>query len=497
MENIETSELVGNDAGNLTNKMNIAVFDVPTSRWADSRDGTCNTRPLTQLGNAMRLLDAHSENIRYVHDAKAWLIWRYGGWQWDTDGAKIRSLAAKLQSQIYIEGEDTPRLMDGEHFVKWSRISQKENTIKSSVSLLSDIEQIRLPLCLVDADSFLVGIDNTRQVIDLNAGLVRPATRSDLITKTLNVSKLGDSSKAVRWLAFLEQVFGDDIELIDWLKRWCGYLLTGSTSEHIFVFCFGLGANGKSVLAETMRYILGDYARAIASETLTESKRSAGGATPDIAELIGARLAMCSETEGGVALAESLVKSLVAGDTMTARRLYSEPVQFTPQFKLMILGNHKPIIKGNDHGMWRRIRLIPFLRTFTSDERDPALLEKLKAEAPHILAWMVEGCLDWQVRGLTDIPVTIQQATGEYREDQDLIGRWLSECCKLSPSSNALSTVLHNNYKEWCIISGLQAVSSIVLGRSLGERGFTKRKSNGNTVWQSIELKPPNMDEVN
>jgi P4 family phage/plasmid primase-like protien len=285
----------------------------------------------------------------------------------------------------------------------------------ATVSLLQDFEKIRLPLALVDADLFKVGFNNAKQVIDLRTGKARPALQSDFITKSLSIDRVGDSAKAIRWQSFLTQIFGDDVELIDWLKRWCGYLLTGSTAEQIFIFCFGLGANGKSVLADILRFILADYARAIASETLTESKRAAGSATPDLAELIGARLAMSAETEDGAALAESLIKSLVSGDTMTVRKLYTAPVQFTPQFKLMMLGNHKPIIKGNDYGIWRRVLLIPFRRTFKPEERDKELLNKLKAEAPHILAWMVEGCMDWQERGLRDTPKTIQEATGNYR----------------------------------------------------------------------------------
>jgi P4 family phage/plasmid primase-like protien len=214
--------------------------------------------------------------------------------------------------------------------------------------LLEDFERIRLPLALVDANPFQIGLDNGRTVLDLKTGEARPAQQSDFITKSMNVEQLGDPAKAVRWQSFLTQVFGDDPELIDWLKRWCSYLLTGATSEQIFVFCFGLGANGKSVFGDLLRFILGDYARAISSDTLTESKRQAGGATPDLAELIGTRMAVSSETEDGAALAESLIKSLVAGDTMTVRKLYAAPVQFTPQFKLMMLGNHKPVIRGSD-----------------------------------------------------------------------------------------------------------------------------------------------------
>lgn len=464
----------------------VQVFEAPALSGTDARDGTDSTRPLSELGNALRLMDAHGGNIHYVADAKAWLHWRGDAWTWDIDGAAVRSLAARLPKQIY--GEGGLHLADVEYFAKWSRTSQKERTVLATVSLLQDFEAVRLSLSSVDADLFKVGFDNGRQVLDLRTGRARPALQSDLITKSLNVSYLGESVKAVRWQAFLTQIFGDDAELIDWLQRWCGYMLTGSTAEQVFVFCFGLGANGKSVLGDILRYILSDYARAIASETLTESKRAAGSATPDLAELVGARMAVCAETEDGAALAESLVKSLVSGDTMTARKLHCDPFQFTPQFKLMMLGNHKPIIKGNDHGIWRRVRLIPFKRTFKPEERDATLADKLKAEAPHILAWMVEGCLDWQQIGLKDTPKTIEQATGSYQVEQDLIGNWLSECCDLAPMNEASTTEIYANYKNWCIDNGLRPNSNIALGRRLGERGFNSRRSNGTSLWSGLAV---------
>jgi P4 family phage/plasmid primase-like protien len=154
----------------------------------------------------------------------------------------------------------------------------------------------------------------------------------------------------------------------------------------------------------------------------------------------------------------------------------------------MMLGNHKPIIKGNDYGIWRRVRLIPFRRTFKPEERDPALLDKLKAEAPHILAWMVEGCLNWQQRGLKDTPTTIQQATCEYQDEQDLIGNWLSECCNLSPSNETSSTEIYANYKNWCNDNGLRPASNVSLSRRLTERGYCSRKSNGARLWSGISI---------
>jgi P4 family phage/plasmid primase-like protien len=465
----------------------VALDETTVLYTSDVRDGTSLTCPLTEFGNALRLKDIYGTDVKFIEGAGCFLHWDKN-WRWDSEGSMTRSLAADLYKIIYREGERFPQ--QGPVFAAWSRSSQTEKTIKATVSLYKDIPENRVPLQLIDGNQFMVGLDNARQVINLKTGEVRPAERSDYITKSLNIREVGEVVKAERWLQFLFEVFGNDPELIDWLQRLCGYILTGSTKEQFFLFCYGLGANGKSVLLDILRFILGDYARAIASETLTDSKRAAGSASPDLADLIGSRLALTTESEENIALSESLIKTLTGGDTLTARKLYSAPTQFTPQFKIIMSGNHKPLIKGNDHGIWRRVRLLPFTRIFSEQERDPNLSEKLRAEATHILAWMVEGCLAWQKKGLTDIPATIKSATADYREDQDLIGAWLADCCQLSSQHETLSSTLYSNYEQWCVTNGLMKSSNKVFGRRLIERGFTSRKSNGKQFWAGVGIIP-------
>ncbi len=463
----------------------VAPFMEPILPKCDARDGTRDTRPLTEYGNAQRLFDANSDRLKYIHDAQSWIVWNKSAWQWDA-GSGVRSLAASLPGAIYDEGAG--HLKDSEHFGRWARKSQELRTINASVSMLSDFAPVRLPLACIDADHFTIGFNQARQVIDLRNGTTRPAIPSDYITKSLSAETIGNAAKAVRWAQFLEQVFSGDQELIDWMQRFCGYLLTGSTQEQIFLFCFGHGANGKSVFIELLKHIIGDYSRAIASETLSESKRQAGGATPDLAALIGARLVLCSETEDNTALAESLVKSLVSGDSMAVRQLYAAPVEFKPNFKLVMAGNHKPVVKGNDNGIWRRVRLVPFNRTFSPDERDPHLLDKLRAEAPHILAWMVAGCIEWQRHGLADTPATIRQATDAYQVDQDLTGTWLAECTASCAHGETSSGDLYANYKAWSLDNGLRPASAVALGRRLSERGYSVRRSSGKRLWCGLML---------
>lgn len=466
----------------------VALFDAPALSVADVRDGTTTTRPLTELGNAQRLADMHGNAIRYVPEAKGWL-WHDGtAWVWDLSGAHTRTLAAALARQIYREGSCVD-MTQAEHCAKWARKSQTAQVINNALSLLSNQSRIRISLNQIDADPWIVGYDHARHVIDLRTGTARPATAADYVTKSLAPCTIGTPAMAVRWLAFLDQIFNDDAELIDWMQRWCGYALTGMTSEQVFLFFFGCGANGKSVFAETIRHIMGDYSRTVSSETLTETKRHAGGASPDIADLMGARLALTTETEDGSALAESLVKVITGGDAITTRKLYCEPVTFTPSFKLLMLGNHRPIIRGTDHGIWRRVRLVPFNRTFTEQERDPQLLETLKAESAHILAWMIEGCLAWQRRGLSDVPGIVAAQTADYRAEQDLIGQWLADCTTADRASEVETGEFYNSYRMWAMNAGLHPASKVSISRRLSERGFVQRQSHGRRLWCGIALK--------
>ncbi len=185
------------------------------------------------MGNAQRLFDLHGEKLRYISETKSWLIWNGDSWQWDVSGAQVRELAAGLARSIYAEGAGFD-MREAEHFAKWARDSMSCQKVDAAISLLSDRGRIRLSLTQIDADPWLVGFDQARQGIDLRTGKARPTTPADYLTKSLAPCTLGDPAKAVRWYAFLEQIFSGDLELIDWLQRWCGYLLTGKISEQIF-----------------------------------------------------------------------------------------------------------------------------------------------------------------------------------------------------------------------------------------------------------------------
>lgn len=452
---------------------------------ADARDHAC----LTEVGNAARMFRKFGAEIRYVPELSAWLRWKDGAWQWDRDGAGLRQLAAGLPQDIYNEGSYVSK--DAEHFLAWARKSQQKRVIDATVSLLSDYEDLRVSVTQLDADPMLAGLDNARQVLDLRNGRVRAAKPEEHITRALGISQLGVASAAVQWSAFLEEVFQEDRELIAWLQRFVGYALTGLTSEQLFLFLYGYGANGKSVFLDVLNKLLGDYARTIQPETLMVQQRNGSSASPDLVRLAGARLISGNETESGRALAESLLKQLVGGDVVAARECYGKVFEFRPVGKLLLAGNHRPVVRGTDDGVWRRIRLVPFARQFAPDERDPGLVGKLLEELPHIAAWALEGCLNWQKAGLQDVPASIALSTQDYRAEQDLLGQWLDEKTERNTAASIGASQAYESYKSWAEGCGLRPMSLQAFGRQLTERGFSKGKVGGCITYHGLAVIKP------
>jgi putative DNA primase/helicase len=453
---------------------------------ADARDGAWGNLPLSEAGNAERLRLRHCSDLRFVSDLGVWLFWDGASWQWDRTGAQVRRLSVDLTRTIYAEGAG--EFEEAKHYLHWARKSQTASVIKNAVSLLADMPDLRLPLASIDADPLLVGIDGAKRVIDLETGFTRTAKREDFVTRSLAIPHLGDATKCVRWLSFLGEIFQADSELIDWVHRFLGYCLTGSMEEQLFVFLFGHGANGKSVLLDILNRLFSDYARTVQPESLMLQKRSSSGASPDLARLAGARLLTGNETEGGQALAESLIKQLTAGDTIAARELYGRPFEFRPTGKLILAGNHRPIIRGTDGGIWRRIRLIPFTRNFSPEERDPQLVSRLAHELPDIAAWIVQGCQEWQRRGLADVPFAMEASTTDYRQDQDVLGQWLRERTYQTPTAQLSASDAYKNYRGWALDCGLHPISLQAFGRQLTERGFRKEHNRRGTLYHGVGL---------
>jgi putative DNA primase/helicase len=322
--------------------------------------------------------------------------------------------------------------------------------------------------------------------VDLKTGQMREHRREDYITKIAAASPDG---ACPMWRAFLTKITGNETELAAFIQRMLGYSLTGSTQEQCLFFLYGRGANGKSVLLNTVSNILADYHTTAPIETFTASQTDRH--PTELAGLRGARLVTAIETEEGRRWAEAKIKSLTGGDKIAARFMHQDFFEFTPQFKLVIAGNHKPSLRTVDEAIRRRFHLVPFTITIPPAERDQDLADKLKAEWPGILQWMIDGCLDWQRQGLNP-PKAVRDATAEYLEAEDAIATWLTDCCTRDPNAWANSTALFASWTLWAEKAGEPIGKQRSFSQNLENRsGLTpKRDNSGHRGFQGICIKP-------
>jgi putative DNA primase/helicase len=276
------------------------------------------------------------------------------------------------------------------------------------------------------------------------------------------------------WLSFLDRVFEGDADLIGFARRMLGYSLTGSIRDHALFFLYGTGGNGKGVFLNTWHKIMGDYSCIASMETFVASKSERH--PTDLAMLRGARAVIAQETEEGQRWAESRIKALTGGDAISARFMRQDFFTFEPAFKLIIAGNHKPSLRNVDEAVRRRFNLVPFTVTIPKAERDPNLPEKLVAEWPGILAWAIEGCLEWQRIGLAPPPAVLD-ATEEYLADEDAIGRFLDERCATGDLF-AIEEVqdLFASWRDWCATTGEYAGTVRRFSQNLEARHFARER---------------------
>jgi putative DNA primase/helicase len=279
------------------------------------------------------------------------------------------------------------------------------------------------------------------------------------------------------WLRFLDEATDGDKALVRFLQQWCGYSLTGDTCEHALVFVYGPGGNGKTVFLNTTSGLAGAYATTAPMDTFAAAK---GDRHPtDLAMLRGARMVTASETEEGRPWAESRIKQMTGGDPITARFMRQDFFTYTPQFKLTIVGNHKPVLRNVDDAARRRFILVPFTRKPAHPDRQ--LETKLKAEWPGILRWMIQGCLDWQGNGLIR-PETVKAATADYFDNQDLLGQWLEEECDCEPGNTYKwdkTSVLFESWSTYAQRAGEDAGSKKAFSDKMQSRGFEPARGTG------------------
>ncbi len=417
----------------------------PTAEQEAPHAGNNTNEHLTDLGNAYRLARHCDGNIRYVHALRSWFIWNGKYWERDTNG-EIYRLAHQTVEQIF---QDSSRIEDEAQRTalrKFALASEKRAAFENMVALAQNLPGIPLSHEKLDSDPYLLGVKNG--VVDLKTGKFRPARREDFITKQANVV-FEPYADCPNWQTFQLKIACGDVDLVSFKQRVFGAVLSGLFIEALFIQ-HGGGSNGKTTETETIAHIMGDYS-SVADSQIMMAPHNHGGATPELAGLKGKRFTCINESAENDTLNEARVKYITTNGAISARNIYEGLITFNPTHKLFLATNHKPRIRGTDHGIWRRIHYIPYTHTFTEEEkRDDFRDAVLLPEASGILNWMIEGCREWLQNGLKLYPpARVTEAAAEYRKDQDTVSQFVRACCEPNPNFEATLETIHSSYQSW------------------------------------------------
>ena len=436
--------------------------------------------PCTDLANAYRLVALYGSKIRFV---SAWGSWmHYDGQRWArASEPTMRGLGVEVARKMMSDALNRAATENADGFmhpgfkgayerVEFARKTQDAKRLDAMVRIAASLPGVEIGHEQLDAEPYLLNVQNG--TIDLRLGTLRPHDPADLITRIAAVN-FDPSAQCPTWLSFLDRAMASDASLVAYLKRLFGYAITGDVSEQCLPFFFGEGANGKSTATRAFGDVLGEYAVRAPRGLLFEAK----GAQHDTryASLHKARFVTCSEVEEGAAFDEALIKDLTGGDPISARRMREDFWSFLPTHKLFLAGNHRPRVRGRDHGIWRRLHLVPWTVTITEAEKDPHLLEKLAAESEGILAWAIQGCLDWQATGLT-APDAVRSAVEAYRAESDPLHEFFDSRVTFEPEAKVARSALRASYEAWARENGAIPVGAKRFAESLRARGVTPSK---------------------
>jgi putative DNA primase/helicase len=466
--------------------------DEELSRWnphnggLSPHDDLLNPESRTEMANAKRFVERHGEVIRYVPEWRKFVVWDGRCWPTDT-GCTIERMAKDVATEVWeVTASMLPNCDRAEvaPLVSFAKSTASARGVQSTIELVRSEPGIPITPDQLDALPWLLNCQNA--TVDLQTGRAREHRKADYLTK-LSPVVFDQHAQCPTWERFLGEVQEGNEVMIRYLQQLVGYWITGSVREHILPIFYGVGANGKSVFLNTVQAMLGpDYAMTGPPDLLM-AKRTETHPT-ELADLFGRRFVSCIEIEAGRRLAESLVKALTGGDRLRARRMREDFWEFQPSAKYAIGANHRPIIRGTDNGIWRRLRAIHFGVVFPPEKQDKSLPDKLLRELPGILNWAIRGCIDWQKNGLVE-PDAVNLATDEYRGESDVLGDFIDECCLVEDSQRVAGGRLYEAYAAWCKVNGHEPFNNTVFGRQLTERGYPARKASGTKVRDGIGLK--------
>ena len=472
----------------------------------------------TDAANADAFVRAYPNAYLYVVEWETWLAWDSKRWvlPGGKSGARdrivqgiirctrlreiaarttLRALETQLEAVLAVSGDTSvldKSIKSQLRELTWLEQSQMSSRVSACEQLLRG--RLAVSQASLDAQPWRLNVANG--TLDLRTGDLYAHDRTDLLTQ-LTPIEYDRAALSPAWETFLDRAMGGSVELVAFLRRLVGYNLTGQTTEHSFAFHYGSGANGKSTFLSALRDLLGEYSCAAPRTLLIEPRNGAETHPAELARLHGKRLATCPEIPEGSELSEAKVKDLTGGDTIAVRRMNENWWDLRPTHKLHAAGNHKPIVKGTDLGIWRRIMLVPWIVTIPEAERDATLGDRIRAELPGVLAWAVQGCLEWRKDGLRP-PAAVVAASEEYREESDILADWM-DTLTWEPDAKVPMVQLYKSYRDWALELGQQPWSARRLAARLREKGARKwtARVEGKPakVWLGVRIKTT-MDRV-
>ena len=439
---------------------------------------------MTDWARAKIFADNHRDIVRYSYTMNCWYIWDGKRWKPDHSGG-IFQLAKLTIHNMY--NDVLPNIDDYDKKKKFAiSLVRAENQHALKAMLDSASNEPDIPIDVLDFDKQLDMINVNNGVVCLNTGKLLPHDKNYNMTKMLSLD-YDRGAKCDTWLDFLNTTFQGDSELIEFIQRFLGYSLTGYTDEQVFCIFYGHGSNGKGTLIDTVMNVMGEYAKTTEPETIIKKKYERSS-TNDLADLWGSRFVTTSETETYQELDEGRIKRITGQDPIKCRFLYKELFEYIPEYKLILLTNHEPIIKSHDYSIWRRVLKVPFNMKLPREQWNLNLRRELLDEREGIFNWLVKGAVAWKKDGLK-IPDAVIKATEEYKEELDVIGDFITMCADTGVKYSVKNTHLYKCYEQWCEATMNKPFATNTFSRALIERGFSNIKINGMRGKKGIDIK--------
>lgn len=438
----------------------------------------------TDIGNGERFVHKHGAELRHIEETGQWLKWTGSRWK-PVPPSQIWGLAKKVSKSIHNEARDAKEQGETRQLSAWAAQSGNESKLRSMISMASKSEPVSVSMDDFDTNPYWINCQNC--VVDLKTGNSVDHDPEMYVSKQAR-AEYHPHAGCERWSAFLDQIFPNDPELISYMQKCMGYAITGEVGEQRLMIWYGLGANGKTTLAETLISILGDYAKPIDMDLLLSNDKSQVRTLESIGSLKGIRLAVASETESTKSLAVAQVKRITGGETLIGAAMHKGQFHFPPTHQIIMLSNHLPMVKDGSHSIWRRILPVPFGARFTGKDINPRLKDELLSERDGIFAWLVRGAVRYYAEGLGEPPQRVRELSEQYQDSNDVLGRFIRDQLIADPKGEIPAQRLYAVYDGWCGRCMETPVPSNFFPSGLKERGIERKRLTRGMVYLGYRL---------